>query len=92
MRTMSKKKNKDRVKLPKRFLGVKIPKATRKNVNAMLKGVPAPAVKPVLTAAVGGLVAALAARLEGPLQELIESYTADPKRPRRKGETLPTSH
>jgi hypothetical protein len=91
---MSKSKSKGRVKLSKRFLGVKIPKATRRSVNAMLKTVPAPAVKPLLTVAVGALVTALAARLEGPLQELTEKIDADPKKkPRGKGDVaVQTSH
>lgn len=88
---MSKKQTKDRVKLPKRFLGVKIPKATRKSVNAMLKDVPAPAVKPLMTMAVGGLVTALAARFEAPLQEFVDKHTPD-KRKSDADPAAPTAH
>ena len=77
---MSKKsKKKDRLKLPKRFLGVKIPKDTRRAVNKLLKDMPEPAAKPLLTAAVGALVTALAARIEDPLRELIENRKAPSK-------------
>jgi hypothetical protein len=88
---MSRKKTKDRVKLPKRLLGVKIPKATRKSVNAMLKDVPAPALKPLMTMAVGGLVTALAARFEAPLQEFIDKHTPD--KPKSEADpVVPTAH
>ena len=83
-------KTKDRVKLPKRLLGVKIPKATRKSVNAMLKGIPAPTAKPLLAVAVGALMTSLAARLEGPLQELIEKGVGD-KKPGGKDKTAPST-
>lgn len=88
---MSKKRK--AAKLPKKVLGVKIPKATRRNVNGLLKAMPKSTAKPLLGAAVGALVTALAARLEQPLQELIESYTRDPKKSRRKPEAaVPTAH
>lgn len=74
---MGKKKN-DRIKLPKRIAGVKIPKQARKSVNTLLKGVPAPAARPLLGAAIAALVTTLAEKLENPLRELIESHTAKP--------------
>lgn len=85
-------KTKNRLKLPKRLLGVKIPKTTRKQVNAVLAGLPGDTAKPLLAVAVGGLVTALAARLEQPLAELIEAH-ADPKKRRRKDEpAVPAVH
>ena len=87
---MSKQKKIGRAKLPKRFLGVKIPKATRHNLNAMLKQLPTSAAKPLLGAAVGTLVTALATRLETPLRELIESHTAPGKG--RDKPAAPTAH
>lgn len=87
---MSKKRK--AAKLPKKFLGVKIPKATRKQVNGLLKTMPAASSKPLLGAAVGALMTALAVRLEQPITDLIESY-ADPKQARRrKAEMAATAH
>lgn len=62
---MSKRKKKDRVKLPKRLMGVKIPKETRRTINALLKDVPARSVKPMLLAAIGSLATGVLARFEG---------------------------
>ncbi len=90
---MSKKnKKKDRLKLPKRFLGVKIPKNTRRTVNKLLKDLPAPAAKPVLTAAVGALATALVARIEDPLRELIEKRDAAKPREPSPLAMAPTAH
>lgn len=61
---MSKKK-KGRVKLPKRLMGVKIPKETRRRINAVLKDVPARSIKPMLQAAIGMLASNVIARFEG---------------------------
>ena len=81
---MSKKSKKnDSLKLPKRFAGVKIPKDARRSVNRLLKDLPSPAAKPLLTAAVGGLIAALAARLEEPIRDMIQSKT--PRKKARAG-------
>jgi hypothetical protein len=89
---MSKQRKKDRIKLPKRLLGVKIPKATRKQVNALLKQLPTSTAKPLLGATVGTLVAALAARLEQPLHDLIESYTRPGKTSAEGKGAVPTAH
>lgn len=59
------KKKKNRVKLPKRLMGVKIPKETRRTVNAMLKDVPSGSLKPMLLAAIGTLATSVLARFEG---------------------------
>ena len=59
------KKKKDRVKLPKRLMGVKIPKETRRTINAILKDVPASSIKPTLLAAIGTLATSVVARFEG---------------------------
>jgi len=90
---MSKKSKKnDRLKLPKRFAGVKIPKDTRKSINRLLKDLPSPAAKPLLTAAVGALVTALAARIEDPLREMIEKRSG-PAKPRESPTVgAPTAH
>ena len=61
---MSKKK-KDRVKLPKRLLGVKIPKETRRTINAVLKDVPASSLRPMLLAAISALTSSVVARFQG---------------------------
>jgi hypothetical protein len=84
---------KNRLKLPKKLLGVEIPKTSRKQVDKLLKNLPADSAKPLLGAAVAALVTALAARLEQPLTDLIESY-ADPGKARRgKAKTAPpTAH
>ena len=90
---MSKKSmKKDRLKLPKRFLGVKIPKDTRRAVNKLLKDLPAPAAKPLLTAAVGALVTALAARIEDPLRELVEKRTTPAKPSEKSPAATLTAH
>ena len=59
------KKKKDRVKLPKRLMGVKIPKETRRTINALLKDIPATSIKPTLLAAIGTLASGIVARFEG---------------------------
>lgn len=68
---MSDKKN--RLKLPKRLLGVKIPKATRKLVKAQFKGVAADKAEPQIAAAVGTLVAILTAKVDQPQSEAVKS-------------------
>jgi hypothetical protein len=88
--SMSKKKNAP--KLPKRFLGVKLPKATRKSVNALLKGLPSDTAKPLLGAAVGALIAALAAKLEQPLADLVEAQTATKKSRSKAEPVVPAVH
>jgi len=91
---MSKKrKHKDRLKLPKRLLGVKLPKDTRRRVNGLLKELPSPAAHPAASILVGTVVSALAARLEDPLRGFIETY---PKRrgriPRKSTEATGAPH
>jgi hypothetical protein len=87
---MSKKK--DRIKLPKRFAGVKIPKEARSGINRMLKGLPAPAAKPLLASAVTALIGTLATRLEEPLRELIEAKTGKGKARLDRTEGSTTAH
>ena len=65
------KKNK-KLKLPKRLLGVKLPKDARKTLNKLLKVAPADAAKPLISMAVGGVAVALAERLEQPLKDLLD--------------------
>lgn len=59
------KKKKDRVKLPKRLMGVKVPKETRRTINAILKDVPASSIKPMLLTAIGTLTSSVLARFAG---------------------------
>lgn len=67
------KARKGQLKLPKRLMGVKLPKKTRKNLNALLRGVPSSEANPLVGAAVGAFVTIMAERLEQPLRDLIES-------------------
>lgn len=69
---MSKKKN-DRIKLPKTLMGVKLPKQSRREVNRLLKNLPASTAKPLIATAVGAIATILAERLDQPLKTLIES-------------------
>lgn len=65
-------KTKTGVKLPKRLLGVKIPKAMRKLVKAQFKGLPSDKAGPLIAAAVGTLVAILTAKVDQPEPEAPE--------------------
>jgi hypothetical protein len=66
---MSKNRKKDQIKLPKRLLGVKLPKEARRNVNDLLALVPASTAKPIATMAVTAVATVLVERLEQPLKE-----------------------
>lgn len=76
------KAKKGKLKLPKRLMGVKVPKKTRKNLNGLLRGVPASQANPLVGAAIASLVTILAERLEQPLRDLIDSRLPGDK-PRR---------
>jgi hypothetical protein len=69
---MGKKKKNDRIKLPKRLLGVKLPKEARRNVNDLLAMVPASTAKPLAAMAVTAVTTVLAERLEQPLKEWLQ--------------------
>ncbi len=69
---MSKKSKGKRMKLPKRLLGVKVPKDARRQINGLLKLAPHDAAKPLIAMAVGTVAVALAEKLEHPLQELLK--------------------
>lgn len=69
---MAKKSKTNRIKLPKRLLGVKLPKQSRKNLNRILKGVSSAQANPLVAAAVGSFVTLLAERLEQPLQAIVD--------------------
>jgi hypothetical protein len=77
---MAKASKKDRIKLPKRLLGVKLPKATRKSLNRMLKSVSTDIARPLAAAAVGAFATIITERLEAPLKDLAER-SSPPKRP-----------
>jgi hypothetical protein len=87
---MGKAKKQDRIKLPKRIAGVKVPKEARKSVNRLLRTLPAPSAKPLLVAALGTLVTSLAKALEDPLRELIEAETA--RLDRKRDDAARTAH
>jgi hypothetical protein len=55
------------MKLPKRLLGVKLPKKSRKSLNRLLKGASSDVAHPLVAAAVGSFATILAERLEKPL-------------------------
>ena len=74
---MGKKKKSDRIKLPKRLLGVKLPKEARRNVNDLLALVPASTAKPMATMAVTAVATVLAERLEEPLKEWLQRAGQD---------------
>ncbi len=59
------------LKLPKRLLGVRVPKANRKRVNRLLKNLPDAPANPLVAAAIGSVMALLLERLEQPLNELV---------------------
>jgi hypothetical protein len=64
------KKQKNKLKLPKRLLGVKTPKQTRKSLNRLLSLAPEAETNKLVAAAVGSLLTVLAERLEQPLRRL----------------------
>lgn len=90
---MSKKKKKDRLKVPKELGGVKIPKDLRRNVNAMLKQGRTREGESLLLAAAGMLATTLAAKLEEPLKDFLLSHGGG-KRAGRNGREVgaPTAH
>lgn len=63
-------KNSRKLKIPKRILGVKVPKETRRTLKALLGSVPAAKAKPMLAATIGTLVTSLLAKLA----EQIKAY------------------
>jgi hypothetical protein len=71
---MAKKSKKNRLKLPKRVLGARIPKDSRKRINGLLKHAPASESRPIVAAAVSIVATMLAERLEGPLNELLNRH------------------
>jgi hypothetical protein len=75
--------SKTSVKLPKRLLGVKIPKPTRKLVKAQFKGVPDDKAEPMIAAAVGTLVAILTAKVDQPQAEVAKSPSLSKKAKRK---------
>ena len=86
-------KKRNKMRLPKRLMGVKLPKEARRGVNGLLKSLPPSAAKPIIVAAVSGIALVLAEKLEHPLRTLIESANdrASRKRPaRRRSERLPS--
>lgn len=85
------KSKKGQLKLPKRLMGVKVPKKTRKNLNALLRSVPASQATPLVGAVVGSLVTILAERLEQPLRDLVGSrLPSDKHRGKDKAASLPS--
>lgn len=88
---MAKKAKNKRLKMPKRLLGVKLPKDARRTVNRLLKLAPADAAKPLISAAVGGIAVALAEKLEQPLKELLEGRWPDAKAMGRNKPAMPHS-
>jgi hypothetical protein len=86
-------KTKNRVKLPKRLLGVKIPKATRKLVRAQFKDLPSDKAEPLIAAAVGTLVAILTAKVEQqPQPEVAEGGAKKVKRKVAAVTAVPAVH
>lgn len=77
------KKNKKGIKVPKKMLGIKLPKQPRKSVNALMKQVPASQAQPTLAIVVGLLATAIATQLEGPIKEFLDRQDA-PKGKTRK--------
>ena len=74
------KARKNQLKLPKRLLGVKVPKKSRKSLNALLRGVPSSQANPLVGAVVGSFVTMMVERLEQPLRDLIEAQLPAGKR------------
>lgn len=58
------------VKLPKRLLGVKVPKKTRKNLNRLLSHVSRREVEPLAAAALGALATFVLEHVEKPLGQM----------------------
>ncbi|MFC0204579.1 hypothetical protein [Novosphingobium soli] len=83
---MSKKKKKGSVKLPKRLMGVKIPKDLRSTINAALKEVPAHTLKPLLLSAVGALATGVLGRLSGEAEGSRPAPVTGARTARRKDE------
>jgi hypothetical protein len=84
------KKNK-KIKLPKKMLGLKVPKQPRKAVNAVLKQVPASQSQPTLAVAIGLLATALAKQLEGPIREFLDRQDGHKDAPRKTPEQPPSA-
>jgi hypothetical protein len=73
---MAKGSKKNSMKLPKRLLGVKLPKKSRKSLNRILKGASSDVAHPLVAAAVGSFATLLAERLEKPLSALLAAAEA----------------
>lgn len=63
------KKAKGGLKLPKRLLGVKVPKQTRKHLNGLLKELVGGEANPLVAAAVGSMLAVVTERLGKPMDD-----------------------
>ena len=66
---MAKTAKMKQAKLPKKLLGVKIPKKTRRSINTLLKDIPGNVAMPLLSAAVGAVLNGIVNRLEGLMPE-----------------------
>lgn len=81
---MGKTRNKSRIKLPKRLLGVKIAKETRREIDGVLKGLPPATAEAVAQVLLDTLVSTLAARAEVPQHEVIQMFPSRESRARSR--------
>lgn len=79
------------LRFPKTILGVKVPKKTRKNLNALLKRVPASDANPLVAAAVGALLPIIVERLERPLEDFVNAGKRVKEANATKEEPLPST-